>query len=322
MLSRAVSTVASAALALLICGCGGRVASIRTAVEGPPPTSATLAQLWVDPGDTARDLFWGIGGPSLAPPASTPFDVEARDDNGFSVSFDVKSPDGMRWSAKIGPEAQTEVVVSRILWGLGYHQPPIYYLPSWTAAGPQQTRRESEARFRPKLPTLAAGELWKWADNPFLAAREFRGMLVVLLMLNSTDLKDDNNTIYDVKEAADGVSRWFLVRDLGAALGETGKLFPRRNWLEGFERSGFITRISGQQIEFDYRGRHQELLTMITPADVQWAAQRLQRLTDLQWGDAFRAGNYDAAIAGRYIARIKTKIEDGLALRAAPGAAS
>jgi len=55
---------------------------------------------------------------------------------------------------------------------------------------------------------------------------------------------------------------------------------------------------------------------------VQWAAQRLQRLTDLQWRDAFRAGNYDAAIAGRYIARIKTKIEDGLALRAAPGAAS
>ena len=322
MAPRTVSAVASLTVALLISGCGGHVANIRTAVAGTPPTSQTLAQLWVEPGGTPRDLFWGIGGQSLAPRASTPFEVEARDDSGFSVSYDVKSPDGMHWSAKIGPEAQTEVVVSRILWGLGYHQPPIYYLPSWTATGSQQTRRESEARFRPKLPTLSAGELWKWADNPFLAAREFRGMLVVLLMLNSTDLKDTNNTIYDVKEAADGVSRWFLVRDLGAALGETGKLFPRRNWLEGFERSGFITRISGQQVEFDYRGRHQELLTMITPSDVQWAAQRMQRLTEQQWRDAFRAGNYDVGIADRYIIRIKTKIADGLALRASPGTAS
>jgi hypothetical protein len=278
----------------------------------------------VEPGTAPRDLFWGVGGQSLAPSASAPFEVEARDDAGFSVSYDVKSPDGVRWSAKIGPEAQTEVVVSRILWGLGYHQPPVYYLPSWTAAGPRETRRESEARFRPKLPALAAGESWKWADNPFLSAREFRGMLVVLLMVNSTDLKDSNNTIYDVKDVKDatGPVRWFLVRDLGAALGETGKLFPRRNWLEGFERSGFITGVSGNRIEFDYHGRHQELLTMIRPGDVQWAAQRLQRFTDQQWRDAFRAGNYDPAIADRFIARIKARIADGLALPAAPGAAS
>jgi len=316
-----VSTVVAVVAALMIGGCGGHTANIQTAGAGSPAPPA-LAQLWVDPGAAPRDLFWGVGGQSLAPPASAPFTVEAFDDQGFSVSYDVISPDGTRWSAKIGPEAQTEVVVSRIMWGLGYHQPPIYYLPSWTAAGPRHTTRESEARFRPKLTTLVAGESWKWADNPFLSAREFRGMLVVLLMLNSTDLKDSNNTIYDVKDARDGVARWFLVRDLGAALGETGKLFPRRNWLEGFERSGFITRVSGQQVEFDYHGRHQALLTMITPADVQWAAQRLQRFTDQQWRDAFRAGNYDAAIADRYITRIKAKVADGLALRAAPGAAS
>jgi hypothetical protein len=301
--------------------CGGHAKSLRTAVTATPPSSQTLAQLWTEPGDAPRDLFWGVGGETLAPSPSTRFDVEARDDSGFSVSYDVKGPDGVRWSAKIGPEAQTEVVVSRILWGLGYHQPPTYYLPSWTAVGPRTTTRESEARFRPKLATLSAGDSWKWADNPFIAAREFRGLLVVLVMLNSTDLKDDNNTIYEVKEGAGGPSRWFLVRDLGAALGETGKLFPRRNWIEGFERSGFIRGVTGNRVEFDYRGRHQDLLTMISPGDVQWAAHRLERLTDQQWRDAFRAANYDASIAERYIARIKAKIADGLAL-AGTGAAS
>jgi len=228
MALRIASALAALAIVVTTPGCGGRVGSIQTAVTSPVPSADTLAQLWVDPGDAPRDLFWGVGGQSLAPSMSTPFDVEARDEAGFSVSYDVKGADGVRWSAKIGPEAQSEVVVSRILWGLGYHQPPTYYLPSWTARGPRETRRESEARFRPKLPTLEAGESWQWADNPFLPAREFRGMLVVLLMLNSTDLKDSNNTVYDVKDAkgATGPVRWFLVRDLGAALGETAQRCP------------------------------------------------------------------------------------------------
>ena len=231
--------------------------------------------------------------------------------------YDVEGPDGLEWSAKIGPEAQTEVVLSRILWGLGYHQPPTYYLPSWNVdVGKGEVKRESEARFRPKLPELKAGkDPWHWADNPFLGAREFRGLLVALLMFNSTDLKDDNNAIYQLAEPRDGVGQWFVVRDLGAALGETGKLDPRRNWLEGFEKQAFITRVTGTAIKFDYDGRHQELLTMISADDVRWAAQRLRRVTDQQWRDAFRAGNYSDADAARYLARIKEKIDDGLALR-------
>jgi hypothetical protein len=54
---------------------------------------------------------------------------------------------------------------------------------------------------------------------------------------------------------------------------------------------------------------------MLAPDDIRWAAGRMGRLTDQQWRDAFRAGNYNDADAGRYIARIKEKIADGLALR-------
>ena len=135
-------------------------------------------------------------------------------------------------------------------------------------------------------------------------------------MLNSSDLKDDNNSIYQLKEPWDGASRWYVVRDVGAALGETGKLFPRRNWLEGFEKHGFIKSVGDGKIEFDYNGRHAELLSMIEPADVQWAANQMQRLTDQQWRDAFRAANYADPIAERYIRRIREKIADGLVPRA------
>jgi hypothetical protein len=308
--------------ALLVAGvaaaCGG-----RTVVVSPPgPVSpAVMAQLRVDPGQNGRDLFWGVGGRRYAPPPEAIYTLKAKDEGGFSISFDVIDPSGLEWSAKIGPEAQSEVVVSRILWGLGYHQPPIYYLPSWRlrvggrVPAPEPIR-ESEARFRPKLPHLKRlEEGWSWADNPFSGTRELKGLLVILLMLNSTDLKDSNNSIYQLQEPWDGASRWYVVRDLGAALGETGKLFPRRNWLEGFERERFITRMAGSTIEFDYGGRHQELLSMIGPADVQWSARQMARLTDAQWQDAFRAGNYAPHQAERYIRRIREKIADGLALR-------
>jgi hypothetical protein len=207
--------------------------------------------------------------------------------------------------------------MSRILWGLGYHQPPIYYLPSWSADEKgSEPRRESEARFRPKLATLdRQDDYWYWADNRFSGTRQLKGLLVILLMFNSTDLKDDNNAIYRAMDPWSPPGRWFLVRDLGAALGDTGRLFPRRNWLQGFENNAFITGIDEGGIEFDYKGRHKELLRMITPPDVQWAAARLQRLTDQQWRDAFRAANYATPTADRYLARINEKIADGLALR-------
>ena len=276
-----------------------------------------MGDLWTDPGSARRDLFLGVGGQRYAPPAKATYAFLKKDETGFSVSYDVKSPDGVEWSAKIGDEAQTEVVVSRVLWGLGYHQPPVYYLPSWdVVAEGEQPQHISEARFRPKLSRLdRLDEVWTWADNPFSGTRPMKGLLTILLMLNSTDLKDSNNSIYQLAQRWDGATRWFVVRDVGAALGETGKLYPKRNWLQGFEEAAFITGIEGQTVEFDYDGRHQELLSMITPADVQWAARLMSRLTDAQWRDAFRAGNYGSADARRFIARIKEKIADGLALR-------
>jgi hypothetical protein len=297
-------------------GCGGSTRLLRR--PEAPPSPQQMAELWVEPGTSPRDLFYGIGGRRFAPSKDAQYRHKEKDDLGFSVSYDVVGPDGMEWSAKIGPEAQTEVVVSRLLWGLGYHQPPLHYLPSWTlVADGGGVKKESEARFRPKLDQLERlDEYWSWKENPFIGTRPFNGLLVVLLMLNSTDLKDDNNSLYEVKGpipgASSGARRWFVVRDLGAALGETGKLFPRRNWIDGFEQEAFITGVKDGRIEFAFTGRHREILDTIAAADLRWAAMRLQRLTDRQWRDAFRAANYTDDIRERYLRKIRQKIAEAL----------
>src|SRR5687768_16157325 len=125
---RPTSTIL-ATLTVCVASCAGGV-SPRLPAQAPAPSQ--LAELWVDPGAARRDLFWGVGGKQHAPDPSAVYTLDSQDDLGFSTSYDVVDPNRVEWSAKIGPEAQTEVVVSRVLWGIGYHQPPIYYLPSWT----------------------------------------------------------------------------------------------------------------------------------------------------------------------------------------------
>jgi len=82
----------------------------------------------------------------------------------------------------------------------------------------------------------------------------------------------------------------------------------RRRWPEGNEAQRFITSVAGSAIKFDYNGRHQELLTMIGPSDVQWAARQMA-------GSATRRGATPSTppttldpYAERYIRRIKEKI--------------
>jgi hypothetical protein len=49
---------------------------------------------------------------------------------------------------------------------------------------------------------------------------------------------------------------------------------------------------------------------MIRPEDLRWAAARLERLSEKQWHDAFRAANYTDEIRDRYLRKIRQKIEE------------
>jgi hypothetical protein len=106
----------------------------------------------------------------------------------------------------------------------------------------------------------------------------------------SSDLKNDNNSNYKLKEAWDGADQWFVVRDVGAALGETGKMYPRRNWLDGFERHGFITGIQGDTVEFDYQGRRITGIEQNPRTRSRWAelARQGERVMQFTTGTIYR----------------------------------
>ena len=136
----------------------------------------------------------------------------------------------------------------------------------------------------------------------------------MLMMFNSTDMKNSNNTLYQ-RRNGDLVEQWYVVRDLGAALGDTAFLGPRKNNVEAFENGPFIHGVINGKVDFAYKGIYRKYVDdRIAVADVEWASQQLAKLSDSQWNDAFRAGGYQPEEAGRFIAKIKEKIEAGRGL--------
>jgi hypothetical protein len=289
-----------------------------------------LARLWEEPVDPATaNLFHGPWGGDQAPDPDATFTFLSPKPRGIDPGVVVIDSSGREWHVKqptrddIGTDGAADVVVSRALSAVGYHQPPVYFLPSFrTATG---TAAEAAARTRPggrfrlRVSPMKDMGTWSWQRNPFVGTRPYRGLLVILLLFDSTGLKDSNNTLYRV--SIDGqVEHWYVVRDPGAALGDTGRPAPRGVAAERYERSRFIAAMRNGFVEFANRSSPQELFQQrITAGDVRWAGGLLARLTDRQWRDAFRAGGYAPDIADRFIRKIRMNIEEAQGIGGADG---
>lgn len=278
---------------------------------------ADMRELWIAPRPGERNLLFGPGGAELAPDPKARYEVIAIKIGGFSDGYDVRDPEGREWSVKFPPEASPEVVASRLIWGLGYHQPPVYFLPAWQADGASAPNPQLPARFReddPDFYGLDRVDMWAFDDNPFVGTRQLQGLLVLQSMLGNSDLKPSNNSLYELDSPVEGASRWYVVRDVGHTFGRSGRFESPRGDIDAFESTGFIRRVVGERVELERAGRHSELYTNISIADVRWICEGLDALTDKQWADAFRAGGYESGIAGRFIREMKSKIAEGLTL--------
>ena len=283
------------------------------------PASAVqqrIPELW-HAADVARaDTYNGPWGAERAPDPKATYSFVHAKTHGVSPGMTVRDPHGVEWSVKEGEEGPVEVTVSRVLSAVGYHQPPVYFLPTFSLRDEKgRTHIAGGGRFRPHDKTLKDLGEWSWQQNPFVDTKPYQGLLVILMMFESSDLKNSNNSLYELKEPREGAAHWYVVRDIGTSLGETGRLDPKRNDPEIFEQRKFISGLHGQYVEFSYHGWHQELFRdRITADDVRWASVLLGKLSDHQWADAFRAGQYDSDVAQRFIARLKEKIAEGRSL--------
>lgn len=286
--------------------------------NAPPPAGASM---WVEPTDLAtRDLYYGPWGRENAPDPKDVYDLVELKHSGVNLGMTVKDSKGREWSVKqpypgnLDSEAPVEVVVSRLLSAVGYRQPPVYYLPAFTLKDDFGKKVTVGGRFRPKLPQLKEVDSWDWASNPFVGRKEYQGLIVALMMFNSTDLKNSNNSLYEHKDG-DYVEQWYVARDVGSALGDTQRMAPRKNHIDSFEQMPFILGVTNGYVDFAYNGWYKNLVrSRIKPEDVAWISDLFGRLSDKQMQDAFRAAGYEPEIAGRFIAKLREKIQQGRSL--------
>ena len=196
---------------------------------------------------------------------------------------------------------------SRILSALGYHQPPVYFLPSFTMRDGNGTHQERGGRFRPTLPELEELGDWSWQQNPFVGTKPYQGLLVILLMFGSADLKNSNNSLYAFKRPG----RHHRASLCGA--GPRQRAGRHRALRLDEERSGRLRAAAVHRrgepgfVVFPYHGWHQELFrARITPDDAAWAGNLDGDADRRPWDAAFRAGGFDPVVAARFKADLKS----------------
>jgi len=318
-------------MSVLLISSGVLAAQKQSKLNKNPSASNSPEAIWQDSGDiSALNLAYGIGGADHAPDLNSAFTFVEEDMNGTSPKVKVKDANGIEWTLKMGQEPQAETAATRLLWAAGYFVDEDYYAPQVKIAGlPKLKRGEQFAsddglhgvRLERKIKGQKNTGTWDWFKNPFVGTREFNGLRIMMSMLNNWDLKEVNNSIYEV----DG-ERHYVVSDVGATFGKTGDPLTRsKSDLKDYEKSKFIEKEKGGFIDFtmhsrpplvgainapNYETRTQmEKITQHIPhADAKWLGERLSHLSDEQIRDCFRSAGYSSGEVEEFTRIIKDRI--------------
>jgi hypothetical protein len=244
---------------------------------------------WTDPTDIqSRNLLIGAGGEAMKPNLTRVTFIEQKT-GGYSTKYRVKDGSGKEWIAKIGKEAQTDTAANRILWALGYETEIAHLVPHLKIEGKGDF---DNVRLEARPDNVKRIGNWMWEDNPFKGTPEFRGLKILMVLINNWDMKDDNNEIL-VAKGDPASPRRYIISDLGASFGKTGGFFSRsRNEAADYVKAEFIQKVNGNIIDFSYSGKNQKLFENLTTSDAKWLSDLIARLSDDQLKDAFRAANY------------------------------
>lgn len=258
-------------------------------------SSASGAAMWEPVDVSKRNLLLGAGGASMRPDLRRVRFLR-KETGGNNLKYRIRDASGRIWVAKIADESQPEVAANRLLWAVGYRTEIDYLARRLTIPG-KGTFSNVRLEARPKW--IDRDGDWEWDSNPFVGTREFKGLRVMMALINNWDLKDSNNAILRTGRQAQ-----YIVSDLGSSFGKLPvssafilNRFGRSvNDPEDFANSTFIHKVEDNgEIDFYYKAKGKKLLEQIRVEDARWIGRLLGRLSDRQIRDAFRAANYSPA---------------------------
>ncbi len=273
--------------------------------EAPPPQGTPV--LWHAPADIASlDLLNGPGGEGMKPDLSQVIWEDQSGEPGYSVKWKVRDASGKHWVVKLGNEARPETAATRLVWAAGYATEINYLVPCVQITNAPQPPKDksvkrcegkgfADVRFEARPEGEKRLDMWSWKQNPFAGTKEFQGLVVLMALVNNWDLKDENNKIIYVPGGSGGEGELqYIISDLGATFGKTGgPIAHSRNEPEKYIKTGFVEKVEGDRVKFDYHGKNTGLFDHITVEQAKWIGDLLSQLSEKQIGDAFRAADFD-----------------------------
>src|SRR5437868_2848299 len=294
-------------------------------------TGGTLPILWSEPSDIrSRNLSYGAGGSEDKP--QPPLKFVKEDMQGTNPKFTAEDRNGVKWTVKMGVEAQPETAAAHLLWAVGYFTDENYLLkesdvsdlPVHLKRGQKFVTAGQLHDVRLKRHAKKIGE-WRWRKNPFSNQRAFNGLRVMMALINNWDLKDTNNAI----ERDDHGSK-YLVSDLGASFGTTGfgwSWMGSKGDLKSYRQSKFISKATPGYVDFGTPSRPAILYFFNLPGllrrlrmrwigrhipreDAKWIGSLLAQLSPDQIRDAFRSAGFSPTEVEGFTAVVQQRISD------------
>jgi len=296
----------------------------------PKPSNAPVKigkpMLWQDRGDISRlDLYMGIGSQEGMP--KPPFQFKEEDKTGTNPKIKVIDANGVKWNIKFDEEVHSEVACSRIVWACGYMVEESYFVPSGVVKGVTGLARAkkfvksdgsfTDGMFEKRPDNIARRRTpWSWRSNPFTGTKEMSGLIMLNVIVNNWDSKEENNTVLGMYDDAGDVKEWYTVADWGGSLGKAGSVFSHTKWdVDKFAKQPFIDGVSGNTVKLHYAGKMSA--TASVPLEhARWFAGVIGQLTDDQLRQAFRAAGATSAEIEGFATQMRHKINE---LRKAAG---
>jgi hypothetical protein len=283
------------------------VAQKKQKATNPLPTGKAV--MWQPVNTAALDLYEGPGGDAMQPDLSS-IKFLKEEKGGHNKKYRIEDGSGRVWVAKLGREAQPETAAVRLLYGLGYKTEVNYLVPTITIPG-KGTFKNVRLEARPDN-VDRIGE-WKWRNNPFVGTRELQGLKMMMVFMTNWDVLDLQNKILQ----KDGESH-YIVSDLGSTFGKLGnnnlpiiyRLGRKTGSPKHYSKTRFVKDVKGNEVRLAYKGKNRKLFRGFTISDARWLASNLNRLSDDQIRDAFRAANYSPADVETYLRAVRTKIDE------------
>jgi len=291
-----------------------------TAKPSTAPDTIGRPAIREDRGDIATlDLFLGIGSTEGMPKA--PFQFKEEDKTGTNPKIKVIDANGVKWNVKFDEEVHAEVAASRLVWAFGYMVEESYFVPSGQVNGVKGLTRAKKfvgadgsftnAMFEKRPNDIARRKQpWSWSSNPFSGTKELSGLILLNVLVNNWDAKQDNNGVLGMFDKNGGVNEWYTVCDWGGTFGKFGSVFSHSKWNpRDFERQSYIDGVSGNMLKLHYSGKMSGSHS-VPLEHARWFMGMASRLTDDQIRQAFKASGATADETESFTNKLRNKINE------------